>query len=80
VKKKVWANLQRIIELFTEKMSLSSQKYGFAIRDPEKSYSGSRIQGSKRHRIPDRICNTENYPVFMVMKEVSHEKIILLKV
>ncbi len=23
------------------------------IRDPEKTYSGSRIQGSKRHRIPD---------------------------
>jgi hypothetical protein len=31
------------------------------IRDPEKTYSGSRIQGSKRHRIPDpgsRIRNT----------------------
>jgi hypothetical protein len=26
---------------------------GSEIRDPEKSYSGSRIQGSKRHRIPD---------------------------
>jgi hypothetical protein len=26
---------------------------GFEIRDPEKTYSGSRIQGSKRHRIPD---------------------------
>jgi hypothetical protein len=25
----------------------------FEIRDPEKTYSGSRIQGSKRHRIPD---------------------------
>jgi hypothetical protein len=23
------------------------------IRDPEKTYSGSRIQESKRHRIPD---------------------------
>ncbi len=23
------------------------------IRDPEKIYSGSRIQGSNRHRIPD---------------------------
>jgi hypothetical protein len=34
-------------------MSLSSQKYGFGIQDPEKTYSGSRIQGSKRHRIPD---------------------------
>ncbi len=26
---------------------------GSEIRDPEKNYSGSRIQGSKRHRIPD---------------------------
>jgi hypothetical protein len=36
---------------------------GSEIRDPEKTYSGSRIQGSKRHRIPDpgyriRIRNT----------------------
>jgi hypothetical protein len=35
------------------KLSLSSQKYGFGIRDPEKTYSGSRIQRSKSHRIPD---------------------------
>ncbi len=26
---------------------------GSEIRDPEKTYSGSRIQGAKRHRIPD---------------------------
>jgi hypothetical protein len=26
---------------------------GSGIQDPEKTYSGSRIQGSKRHRIPD---------------------------
>jgi hypothetical protein len=26
---------------------------GSGIRDPEKTYFGSRIQGSKRHRIPD---------------------------
>jgi hypothetical protein len=34
---------------------------GSGIRDPEKTHSGSRIQGSKRHRIPDpgyRIRNT----------------------
>jgi hypothetical protein len=34
-----------------KKMSLSSQKYRFEFRDPEKTFSGSRIQGSKRHRI-----------------------------
>ncbi len=40
-KKKIWANFQRIIELFTpKKLSLSSQKYGFRIWDPEKTYSG----------------------------------------
>ncbi len=50
-KKKILANFLRIMELFTvftQKMSLVSE-----IRDPEKTYSGSRIQGSKRHRIPD---------------------------
>jgi hypothetical protein len=44
-------------------LSLSSQTYGFGIRDPEKTFpdpgsrgqkgTGSWIQGSKRHRIPD---------------------------
>jgi hypothetical protein len=56
LKKKIWANFQRLIELFTQKLSLSYQKYGFGIRDPEKTYSGSRIQGSKRPR--NRIRNT----------------------
>jgi hypothetical protein len=31
-----------------------NQNYGFGIRDPEKTYSGSRIHGSKIHRIPDQ--------------------------
>jgi hypothetical protein len=26
---------------------------GSGIRDPEKTYSGSRIRGAKRYRIPD---------------------------
>ncbi len=51
--KKIWANFQRIIELFTQKIVTKLSKYGFGIRDPEKTYSGSRIQGSKRHRVPD---------------------------
>ena len=58
VKKKIWANFQRIIELFTKKMvkklfKIWSLDPGSEIRDLEKTYSGSRIQGSKRHRIPD---------------------------
>jgi hypothetical protein len=62
LKKKIWANFQRIIELFTKKIVKKLLKYGLGIldprsgiRDPEKTYSGSRIQGSKstRSRIPD---------------------------
>jgi hypothetical protein len=36
LKKKIWANFKRIIELFTQKRSLSSQKERFGIRGPEK--------------------------------------------
>jgi hypothetical protein len=58
LKKKIWANFQRIIELVTQKIVNKLSKIlvwdpGSEIRDPEKTYSGSRIQGSKRHRIPD---------------------------
>jgi hypothetical protein len=44
--RKIWVNFQRIIELFTSKLSLSSQKYGFGIRDP-----GSRGQKGTGSRI-----------------------------
>ncbi len=60
VKKKIWANFQRIIELFTQKLFTKLSKIwiwdpgpGSEIWGPEKTYSGSRIQGSKRHRIPN---------------------------
>jgi hypothetical protein len=57
VKKKIWANFQRIVEVFTQKifnmLSIWIWDLGSEIRDPEKTNSGSRIQGSKRHRIPD---------------------------
>jgi len=67
LKKKIWANFQRIIELFTKKIVKKLLKIwswdpgsgirdpGSGIRDPEKIYSGSRIQGSKstQSRIPD---------------------------
>ncbi len=47
-----------ILNCRRKNLSLSPQKYRFGLRgseigDPEKIYSGSRIQGSKRHRIPD---------------------------
>jgi hypothetical protein len=55
---KILANFQRIIELFTQTIVTMLSKIwvwdpGSEIRDPEKTYSGSRIQRSKRHRIPD---------------------------
>jgi hypothetical protein len=57
-KKKIWANFHRTIELFTRKIVTKLSKIwvwdpGSEIWDPEKTYSGSRIQGSKKHRIQD---------------------------
>ncbi len=59
-RKKFGPIFKELQNFLPEKLSLSSQKYGFGIRDsgseirdPENTYSGSRIQGSKRHRIPD---------------------------
>jgi hypothetical protein len=58
LKKKIWASFQRIIELFTQKLVTKISKIwvwdpGSEIRDPEKTYSRTRIQESKRYRIPD---------------------------
>jgi hypothetical protein len=92
LKKKIWANFQRIIELFTKKMvkkliKIWSWDPGSEIRDPEKTYSGSRIPdpGVKKApdpRIPDpqhwvRIVLCANYndltePIF------KHLNILLL--
>ncbi len=62
LKKKIWANFQRIIELFTKKivkklLKIWSWDPVSRIRDPEKTYSGSRIQGSKSTRSRIRIRN-----------------------
>jgi hypothetical protein len=43
LKKKIGANLQRIIELFTQKFVTKLKKYGVGIRDP----------GSGKKPIPD---------------------------
>jgi hypothetical protein len=71
VKKNIWANFQRIIELFTQKIvtKLSkiwiwdpgSGKNLFQIPDP-----GSQIQGSKRHRIPDPGSGSATLPNILV--------------
>jgi hypothetical protein len=46
---------KELLKFLPKKLSSSSQNMGLGsgIRDPGKTYSGSRIQGSKRHRIPD---------------------------
>jgi hypothetical protein len=53
LKKKIWANFQRIIELFTQKLSLSSQKYGFGIRDPRSGIRKKPIQDPGVKKAPD---------------------------
>jgi hypothetical protein len=58
LKKIIWANFQRIKELYNQKIVKKLSRIWVwdsesEIRDPEETYSGSRIQGSKRHRIPD---------------------------
>jgi hypothetical protein len=50
VTKKMWANLQRTIELY-KKLSLSSQNNGFGIRDPEKNLF--RIPDLGVKKVPD---------------------------
>jgi hypothetical protein len=45
LKKKIWANFQRIIELFTQKIVTKLSKYGFEIRDPEKPIPDPGFEG-----------------------------------
>jgi hypothetical protein len=57
-RKKFGPIFQRIIEVFTQKIfTILSNIWvwvpGSETRDPEKTHSRSRIQGSKRYRIPD---------------------------
>jgi hypothetical protein len=56
LKKKIWANFQRSLELFTQKIVLSSHKYGFGIRKKPIPDPGSRGQKGTGSRI--RIHNT----------------------
>ncbi len=63
LKNKIWANFQRIIELFTKKivkklLKIWSWDPGSEIRDPEKTYSGSRGQKAPNPGSRIRIRNT----------------------
>ncbi len=77
LKKKIWANFQGILELFTKKivkklLKIWSWDPGSEIPDPEKTYSGSRIQGSKRHRIPDpQHCTPHRFSEFSSVPPVT---------
>ncbi len=51
LKKKICDNFQRIIELFLQKLSLCSQKYGFGIRKKPIPDPGSRGQKGTGSRI-----------------------------
>ncbi len=62
LKKKILANFQKLIELFTQKIVNKLSKIwvwdpGSEIRDPEKTYPGSRGQKGTGSRI--RIRNTD---------------------
>jgi hypothetical protein len=47
LKKKIWANFQRIIELFTKKIVTKLLKYGFGIRDPRSGIRKNPDPGSE---------------------------------
>jgi hypothetical protein len=58
LKKKIWANFQRIIELFTQKIVTKLSKVwaldpGSGIREQEKKPIPVPCPGPKRHLIPD---------------------------
>jgi hypothetical protein len=75
VKKKNLSQLSKNYSYFLpNKLSLSSQKYGFVIqvlrseiRNLEKTHSGSWTQGSKRHRIQDP--NPQHWLIFARKRE-----------
>jgi hypothetical protein len=77
LKKKIWANFQRIVEVFTQKIfNMLSNIWvwdpGSEIRDPEKTYFGSRIQGSKRHKIPDSGSRIQSRNTGCEGKKLTH--------
>ena len=63
-RKKFGPIFQELLKFLPKKLSPSHQKYGFGIRDPEKTYSGSRNPDPGVKKAPDprsriRICNTD---------------------
>jgi hypothetical protein len=76
LKKKIWANFQKIIELFSQKNGTKLTKIlvwdpGSENRDPEKTYSGSRIQGSKKAPDPGSGSATLMNPSILTTSTLS---------
>jgi len=67
VKKKLWATLQRIIELFTQKIVITLSKYRFDIRDP----------GSKSHRIAAATILIYNNKPDLIEQELGRKVVLL---
>jgi hypothetical protein len=73
LKKNIWANFQRIIELFTQKIVTKLSKTWVwdprsGIRKKPIPDSGSRMQGSKKHRIPDPDPQHWNFLAYMMIE------------
>ena len=71
LKKKILANYQRIITLFTQKIVNKLQKKGFGIRDPR---SGIRDPGSGKKPLPDPVKNNRipnSFPQHWIQLDIS---------
>jgi hypothetical protein len=74
LKKKIWANFQRIIEPFTQKIVNKFSRIwgwdpGSEIRDPEKIYSGSWTRGQKGTGSRIRNTDTDPDPAFFLIAD-----------
>ncbi len=70
LKKKFGTIFKELYNFLPQKLSLSSQTYRFGIRDPEKTYSGSRGQKGTGSRI--RIRNTAHNQPFRLGRGGMH--------
>jgi hypothetical protein len=67
VKKKIWPNFEDFTKkIFNMFSNIWVWDPGSEIWDPEKTYSESRIPGSKRHRIPDPGSGSATLPKAVV--------------
>jgi hypothetical protein len=73
VKKKMWANLQRIKVLLAKKFLLSSKKCGFGIRDPisESKKNLFRIPDLGVKKAPDPGSATLHMPTANIFKKIK---------